>query len=175
MTIPRFSFALAALAMLSLGSFVDVAGDPSPQGAAVSVPAAPTASDASDASTAPTSPASSTELAKALAYTVPPSECKPPRFPRRGGNFRGEADSLNKLHSYIECLNVRSTRLKADFEFLRNSVRSGATKTQADVVGGNLRAVYLELHQLQALAKQAEEAEVASAGPGVYRNPELAR
>ena len=172
MTKPRFSFALAALATLSLVSFVDVVGDPSPQGATVSVPAAPTASDAS---TAPTSPASSTELAKALAYTVPPSECKPPRFPRRGGNFRGEADSLNKLHSYIECLNVRSTRLKADFEFLRNSVRSGATKTQADVVGGNLRAVYLELHQLQALAKQAEEAEVASAGPGVYRNPELAR
>ena len=172
MTKPRFSFALAVLATLSLVSFVDVVGDPSPQGATVSVPAAPTASDAS---TAPTSPASSTELAQALAYTVPPSECKPPRFPRRGGNFRGEADSLNKLHSYIECLNTRSTRLKADFEFLRNSVRSGATKTQADVVGGNLRAVYLELHQLQALAKQAEEAEVASAGPGVYRNPELAR
>ncbi len=169
MTKPNVSLALATFVALSVCAFVEVNGEPAAPDAAVSAPAAP----AAPAATA--TPLSSPELARALAYTLPATECKAPKFPKRGGNFRGEADNLDKLHKYIECLNTRSARLKVDFEFLRNSVRGGATKAQADVVGGNLRAVYQELHQLQALAKKAGEEEAASAGPGVYRNPESGR
>ena len=153
--------AFVAFAIAASGAFVSAFGEPS-------------SADTTRSVTGRLQPPE--VITRALAYALPESGCLPPRYPRRGNAVQFvEADNRAKLHSYIECLNARSAALKVDFEFLRNSVGSGVTQAQADVIGGHMRAVYLELHQLQALAKQADDNEAEAAATNVYRNPELMR
>ncbi len=112
--------------------------------------AAPAAPATAAAGPAPATPVPlHPDVQRALAYTVPETSCVKPEV-GLGNHSAGRFERVQRAQKrYVKCLEGYQQQLFGDFEFLRDSVRHGVSRSQADAIGANLRSVHERIKTVQ--------------------------